>query len=351
MSDNFQKQVRSEVEKYLKAHCLSPYGGWRVYIKTAIILFWLATSYQLLVFGNFGIILSFTLAVNLGLSFACLHLNLLHESAHFSFHPDKETNKSLSCIADALGISAFIWSFRHNHLHHPNTNIIGVDTDLNLSVLARFSPYHQWLSHYRLQHIYLWVLYAFQTLNMIVQNIFEMISKKKDGHDIPKPSTKELFIFWLGKINFIILFFLTPLYVHGLKKTLVFFCIFIAVSGLAASIIFVLGHFVQGTQFFDEDTAFDSQKFFEQQLASTAGFCHNNPFISWYSGGLNFQIEHHLFPRISHIHYPAIARIVKRLCKEHHIQYHYFPTLRVALKSHYLFLKDLGKKPHANQAL
>ena len=72
-------------------------------------------------------------------------------------------------------------------------------------------------------------------------------------------------------------------------------------------------------------------------------FCPRNPLLTWMLGGLNFQIEHHLFPRVPHTHYPRIAEIVRRNCALHGIRYTSQPSLRAALGSHYRHLRTLGR--------
>jgi linoleoyl-CoA desaturase len=80
------------------------------------------------------------------------------------------------------------------------------------------------------------------------------------------------------------------------------------------------------------------------QLKTTANFATKSKFVSWFTGGLNFQIEHHLFPHISHIHYPAISEIVKDVCKEYNIHYIEYPKVRLAVASHVAHLREMGRK-------
>ncbi len=81
------------------------------------------------------------------------------------------------------------------------------------------------------------------------------------------------------------------------------------------------------------------------QVKTTANFARRNKIISWYVGGLNFQVEHHLFPRVSHVHYPAISRIVKETCQKFNIPYNEFRTMSGAIASHFRMMRELGRKP------
>jgi linoleoyl-CoA desaturase len=87
------------------------------------------------------------------------------------------------------------------------------------------------------------------------------------------------------------------------------------------------------------------------QFKTTANFATRNKFISWWMGGLNFQIEHHLFPRISHIHYPAISKIIKKACEDFGMPYIEYRQMRRAVVSHVNYLKSLSRKPAGNLQL
>ena len=81
------------------------------------------------------------------------------------------------------------------------------------------------------------------------------------------------------------------------------------------------------------------------QLKTTANFAKHSKLVTWYVGGLNFQIEHHLFPNICHVHYKKISNIVKATAEEYGILYNDKKTYFGAVRSHYKMLKELGVKP------
>jgi linoleoyl-CoA desaturase len=106
-----------------------------------------------------------------------------------------------------------------------------------------------------------------------------------------------------------------------------------------------LAHVVEDTHFIDgkmEEKKID-QEWAVHQMNTTANFATKNKIISWFTGGLNFQVEHHLFPKVSHIHYPAISKLVKENCERFGVRYICYPTLSAAVASHYRFMKRLGK--------
>ena len=119
--------------------------------------------------------------------------------------------------------------------------------------------------------------------------------------------------------------------------------------GLTLAIVFQLAHVVKGTAFehADDSTRKLDTAWAEYQVRTTVDFARNNKLISWLVGGLNFQIEHHLFPRISHIHYPAISKIVQATCIEYNLPYLCMPGFGAAVQSHFQQLRLLGQKPRS----
>ena len=87
------------------------------------------------------------------------------------------------------------------------------------------------------------------------------------------------------------------------------------------------------------------------QLHTTVNFARKNKWLSWYVGGLNFQVEHHLFPRICHVHYPQIAEIVKATAEEFNVPYLENETFGQAIQSHINTLQRFGKLPSWNEAI
>jgi linoleoyl-CoA desaturase len=138
-----------------------------------------------------------------------------------------------------------------------------------------------------------------------------------------------------------------PLFFHPLLHVLIAFLCIHLVLGFTLSIVFQLAHTVEGNTFPkpDKDTGNIENEWAIHQVETTANFAPKSKFAAWYQGGLNFQIEHHLFSNISHIHYPAISKIVEKTCREFGISYVSFPTVWSAVVGHYRFLKDMGKRP------
>jgi linoleoyl-CoA desaturase len=130
----------------------------------------------------------------------------------------------------------------------------------------------------------------------------------------------------------------------GWLPTLIGFAVVSAACGLSISIVFQLAHVVEATAFPQPDEL--SHRIEEEwaihQVNTTANFATKNRILSWCLGGLNYQVEHHLFPKISHVHYPKINQLVKETCIEHNVHYIEYPTLLHALHSHIMHIKRLG---------
>lgn len=106
----------------------------------------------------------------------------------------------------------------------------------------------------------------------------------------------------------------------------------------------VVAHVVEGAdQPLPDDRGVIHTDWAVHEVLTTANFARNNRLLNWYIGGLNFQIEHHLFPHICHIHYRHIAPIVERTAKEYGLKYNEKPTFRAALASHVRRLRELGR--------
>ena len=152
-------------------------------------------------------------------------------------------------------------------------------------------------------------------------------------------------VFWLGKFLCYFLFIGLPILTVGLVPALVGYGVFVAVTGFIISLVFQLAHAVEHADFpLPNDIGQFENEWAIHQVQSTANFATGNRIVTWFCGGLNFQIEHHLFPRISHVHYPALSNIVERECSKFNLPYHSYPTLAEAVVSHVRVMKQLGKK-------
>jgi len=222
-----------------------------------------------------------------------------------------------------------------------------VDDDIANGRILRLCATQKRLAVHRFQFVYMFVLYSFSTLLwMLGTDFVKYFSKKIHTTPIRKIDAKEHVIFWASKLLYAFFYAVLPIYFIGWQAWLTGFLILHITMGLILSIIFQLAHVVEKTTF---DVAAENPKVIETEWAiheimSTADFAPHNKIITWLVGGLNFQIEHHLFPHISHIHYPAISKIVRQQCDIFGLSYNYYPSMRQAIRSHIRLMKKLGRK-------
>jgi linoleoyl-CoA desaturase len=344
----FHKEVKRRVDAYFTDNNLSKNADWRMVLKTVVILAWLATAYVILLFSASSLILAIISAVAVAQGFVLVGFNIMHDGAHGSYSKNKKLNWLMGFTLDLIGGSNMFWRHKHNILHHTYTNINEIDDDIQAFGLMRFSPEQPWRPHHRWQHWFAFPLYSLMTLLWVTSGDFQKFFTRKIGdYQLPKPKVGESLLFFLTKIFYFGYMLVLPMFFHPILHVLGFFLIVHVVLGLTMATIFQLAHVVEDNAFPNPDpvTGEMTNEWAIHEVETTANFSPNSKFAAWYCGGLNFQIEHHLFPRICHIHYPAISKIVEETCREFQIKYVSYPTFREAIKAHTRFLKLLGSGP------
>lgn len=342
---NFQTEVKRRVEGYFSENKISSAGNRKLYVKTFIILSYFTAVYVALVFYTWPVAVSLLLCLALGVGVAAIGFNIMHDGAHGSFSESRSVNDLAANTLDMLGASSYMWKTKHNVVHHTYTNINGFDDDLNVRPLLRLAPEQKHLSIHRYQHIYGIPLYGLLHIIWIVYKDFLKYYSGKIGNTpVRKMNLKEEIVFWGSKVSFLFFFVFVPVYMKGIWAYLIGFTVFSLSTGMLISVVFQLAHVVGEVEFLlpDKDLNKMENEWAIHQVISTANFANDNKLVTWFVGGLNFQIEHHLFPKVSHVHYPAISKIVKQTCAEFGVKYHEFATTRAAIAEHVAFLKRLG---------
>ena len=210
---------------------------------------------------------------------------------------------------------------------------------------AGLSPQHRRRSFYRWQHFYLWPLYGVMVIKwQLFDDFHDVITGHIGENPIPRPRGWELALFIGGKLTFLVLALGIPLLLHPLWTVLLFYVVTAGIAGVVLSVVFQLAHAVEQADFMsvDKDSGRIQNPWAVHQVQSSVDFARNNRLVSWLVGGLNFQIEHHLFPTLSHVNYPAIAAIVENTCGEFGVHYTAHPTLGGAVASHFRWLRRMG---------
>ncbi|MBL7753131.1 MAG: acyl-CoA desaturase [Chitinophagaceae bacterium] len=334
------------IDQYFKQHAIAQRGNWKLYSKTIILLVSLFTVYGVILSIQPPTVVSLILCGLLGFIQATIGFNVMHDAAHGSYSDNSRLNNFIAFLGgDLMGGSTFLWKIKHNILHHTYTNIEGLDDDIAKYPIFRLSPHQgrRWFHKY--QHIYSIPLYFFTTFNWILfDDYWKLVTKKINTTEIRTMKTSDHVEFWLGKLINLTLFFILPIFVFGFWKALLGFFVMHAVLGLTLALVFQMAHAVEEAEFPEpNDQSKIENEWALHQVQTTVNFAMNNKVISWLVGGLNYQVEHHLYPKISHIHYPEISKIVRKTCSDLGITYHAFPTFWKALISHFTYLKQVGR--------
>jgi len=344
----FYPSLKKAVDNYFVENNLKKTGNWKLYIKMSVIVPASIALYISLLTISFSTPVGLALSGLLGFALATIGFNIMHDACHGSYSSRHWVNELLGLTLNALGGNAFIWKQKHNIIHHTYTNIDGIDDDIAKVPVLRQCHTQPWMPMHRIQHLYLPIAYGISSMLWVL--IFDTVKyaqKRINTTELNKMSTKEHIIFWVSKVLYAVFYIAIPIAAVGWHAWLAGFLMMHLVMGLTLSIVFQLAHVVEETEF---ESASTDLKVIENewaihQVKTTANFAPQNKIISWFVGGLNYQIEHHLFFKISHVHYPAISKIVREKCREFNIEYNSIPTMSQAVASHFRFMKMLGQKP------
>jgi linoleoyl-CoA desaturase len=344
--NDFRRELTTRVNDYFlkTGHSRHDVAAW--YLKAAAILATFGVSYALLVFVAETWWQAVPLTALLALSVIGIGFNIMHDGGHRAVSRNRTINRLMAFSLDIVGGSSYLWHWKHGVLHHNYVNITGYDMDVTLGALARFTPQQPRYAHQRWQHWYIWVLYGLLAIKWQFYDDFKVLLTGKIGpHRIPRPRGAELVMLILGKLIFVVIAFVIPLAVHPFWIFAPFYVLFAVVLGFVLSVVFQLAHSVQEASFptVPDGSLSVDNSWAVHQVQTTVNFCHGNRILTWLLGGLNYQIEHHLFPEISHCNYPALSRIVKPACAEFGIAYNEHASLRAGLRSHVRWLRQLGR--------
>jgi len=343
---SFHAELKKRISAYFDSTGKRRTGNYKLFLKAGILLTLFLAGYVHLLFLTPPAIIAIPECILLGCTAAALCFNLMHDGAHGSFSQYPLLNKMAAHSWDVIGGSTFIWKMKHNVIHHSYTNVDGLDDDIDVKPFLRMSDTQKRHELHRYQYLYFWILYPMTYLFMIfIQDFLKYFRKRIGQVPMKKMNTVDHIDFWGFKLLYIGLFLVLPIYLVGFSAFIIGFLIFSLVNGFILSIVFQLAHTVEHTSFpvVNQQTNQMEDEWAIHQIKTTANFATKNKFVSWFVGGLNFQIEHHLFPKISHVHYPAISKIIRQACQEYGIAYLEYPKVRLAVASHVAFLRQMGR--------
>ena len=349
---SFYDTVKAEVTEYFATNNISELGNRKMYIKTAAMLSFYFIPFVVIVTGlaASSTLLFLSMWLLMGVGIVGLGVGVMHDSNHGSYSENKRLNNMLGNVLNVIGGYSLNWKIQHNILHHTYTNLAGLDEDIEAGGLLRMSPHKDYSSFHKYQHIYALPLYAIMNLYWITAKDYLMLFRY-DKHDLLRKQKttlrKTLIELSLLKVFYVAYIIVLPILFSGFSWQMVAlgFVMMHIVAGLSLALIFQPAHVMETSEFPAMTQGHKMENSWSvHQVLNTANFSPNSKVTSWFLGGLNYQIEHHLFPQICHVHYPQISKIVARVAKDYNLPYQVQPTFLKAIIEHLNMLRKLGNK-------
>lgn len=346
----FFKTLNKRVNDYFKNNNIKRTGNWKLYSKAILMFSLLIIPVVLILTLNLPVWAQLAGMIITGIGMAGVGMNVMHDANHESFSSKKWVNKLMGSSIYILAGNDYNWKVQHNVLHHTYTNIQGHDEDIDAGRIIRFSKHTKWLKVHKFQKYYSFFLYGLLTINWAITTDFKQsykyLKRKLSYGKFPNPATQWTKLV-IGKILYYALWIVLPLSL-GFAWYEVFIGFFIMhyTAGLILSIVFQLAHVMPNTDMPTPDADGNMKNTWAiHQLYTTSNFAPKSWLVGFFTGGLNRQVEHHLFAHVSHIHYKKLAKIVKETAHEFSLPYNEYKTMWKAVGEHYRQLNVLGEKP------
>lgn len=346
----FFQTMRTRVNAYFEENDIKKTGNFAMYFKTVTMFCIYFVPFILVLTLSMPNWAALLLYLVMGLGLSGIGLSIMHDANHGAYSKNKTVNKLLGLSLNIVGGSSFTWDIQHNILHHTYTNIYEMDEDIDDKPFLRLSPHGKYKKHHKFQHWYAMFLYSLATISWICMKDFRQLRlynkngmTKKSGRD---PKTEIIYMAITKGFYFFYILVLPMLLGVPWWVTILGFVLMHMVAGVLITTIFQLAHVVEGpTHHAPHPSGTMENTWAIHQLQTTANFAKYNPVISWFVGGLNYQIEHHLFPHVCHVHYKHISKIVKETAEEFDLPYYENKWFVTAVISHLKVLKSFGEAP------
>ncbi|MGH7582164.1 MAG: fatty acid desaturase family protein [Gemmatimonadales bacterium] len=346
-AEEFVRDVKRGVADYFAETGRSMKANWSMRAKTVILLALVVVPYVAILSNRLSLLAMLGCTVVMGIGIAGIGFGISHDALHGAYANSPFVNRLLGTSLDLIGGNSYMWKLTHNVIHHTYTNIEGVDEDIDFAPFLRLSPHsrHQW--QHRFQHLYAFAAYSTATLFWVFVKDYRYFLKRDLGpYKNKQHPPGEIALLFVTKAAFYGWTIVLPLLILHVTwwQFLIGFLTMQMTAGLILGVVFQLAHVVEGTEFpLPDQSGTMESAWLLHEMRTTANFAPDNRLVGWYVAGLNHQIEHHLFPKICSVHYPAISRIVRRAAAAHGVPYHEHPTLIAAIRSHYRMLKRLAQ--------
>ncbi|MPR31963.1 fatty acid desaturase family protein [Salmonirosea aquatica] len=353
----FFPTLKKRVDDYFTEKCLSKHADNQMVIKTVVLLSAYILPFLFILMFNPPFILSLFLWLLMGFGIGGIGMSIMHDANHGAYSASESINKWMGHTINLAGGGVLNWKLQHNVLHHMYTNVVPMDEDIQDRLVVRLSPHTHVHGFHRFQWIYAFFFYGILTLYWVVAKDFvQFVTFTRSGVNTQtrRENANTLIRLILMKLAYFAVFFFIPVYFFDIAfgELLAGFLLMHFTAGLVLTVIFQLAHTVEGTDHpLANEKGIIENDWAIHQLQTTVNFSRSNKWLSWYVGGLNFQVEHHLFPRICHVHYPSIAPIVKQTAEEFGLVYLENESFNDAFQSHVSTLRRFGRLPDWNEAI
>lgn len=347
---DFTSTLHSRVNEYFKSNGIDKRANTEMKLKTVFMFLLYFIPYGIIMSGiTYNLLILWLLCIIMGFGVAGIGLSVMHDANHGSYSRHDWVNRLLGYSLNLVGGSAMNWKIQHNVKHHTYTNIHEEDEDISPRGVLRMAPGSDYKYMHRFQHWYAWFFYGLMTLVWVFYKDFSrLMIYHQEGHLRRQKTTlgREWAILIFSRLIYFAYLIVLPAMLLPFTwwQVAIGFITMHYVAGFVLAIIFQPAHVIDGTTYPEPDVEGNIENDWTiHQMETTTNFANNNKWLTWYAGGLNYQVEHHLFPNICHVHYPAISSIVKKTAEEFGVRYHAEPDFFSALKKHTLMLKILGK--------
>ncbi len=351
---DFYPEVKRRVNQYFKDNNIEKTANWKMIGKTIFILTGLITTYVMLISNWFVATpwVMLIIAMLCGFFTAMVGLSITHDAIHGAYAKSKRANRWIGSLFNVVGANDYVWSVIHNVIHHTYTNVPDHDADLDQVPILRMKETQDLWAIHKYQYIYAFFLYPLASLSWVfLKDYRKFFAKKIGGYDNSKYPKKEMYRLFGFKAIYYLWAIIIPFSVIALPWYYILFGFIMMhlVEGTTLGVVFQLAHAIEETDFpVPDEKGKLEHSFAIHQMNTTANFAPNNFFVNFVFGGLNYQIEHHLFSNICHIHYQDIAPIVKQTAHEYGVPYHENTSFYTATLSHIETLKRMGRPPETN---
>ncbi len=347
----FYDALKVRVDEYFRSQGISPQANHQMRIKSVVMISLYFIPYIFIVTGlaSASPFIFYSLWILMGVGIVGIGTCIMHDSNHGSYSRKPAVNYALGGLLNIIGGYSRNWRIQHNILHHTYTNVTGLDEDIAGTPLIRMSPHSPLLKIHRYQAYYAWFLYAMMNLVWVVIKDYRLIFHYEREGLLKKEKVSlsraflEVTAYRIFYIGYIIVL---PGLFSGMSwgSVILGFLLMQMVAGLFLALIFQPAHVMETSEFpVPDDERKMENSWAVHQLLNTTNFAPGSRITSWFMGGLNYQIEHHLFPQICHIHYQNLAPIVKETAELHGLKYNVVPTVFGAIVEHGKMLHALRK--------